>query len=177
MKIPLQITTRDFDLTEADENAIREKAKNLDLFYDHIMSCRVLVEIPHRHQRKGILYNVRIEITVPDGELVVKKEPHEDLFVAIRSAFNTARRQLQDYAEQRRGDVKYHEEMPHARVGKLFPERGYGFLITPDDREIYFHQNSVIGGKFKSLDIGMKVRFVEELGEKGPQATTVYTTS
>lgn len=32
MKIPLQITTRDFDLTEADENAIREKAKNLDFF-------------------------------------------------------------------------------------------------------------------------------------------------
>lgn len=93
MKIPLQITTRDFDLTEADENAIREKAKNLDFFYDQIMSCRVLVEIPHRHQRKGILYNVRIEITVPDGELVVKKEPHEDLFVAIRSAFNSARRQ------------------------------------------------------------------------------------
>jgi cold shock CspA family protein/ribosome-associated translation inhibitor RaiA len=175
MKIPLQITTRDFDLTEADENAIREKAKNLDLFYDQIMGCRVLVEIPHRHQRKGVLYNVRIEITVPDGELVVKREPHEDLFVGIRSAFNAARRQLQDYAEQRRGDVKRHEEMPQARVGKLFPERGYGFLVTPDEREIYFHKNSIIGSKFKSLDIGTKVRFVEEAGEKGPQASTVYT--
>ncbi|MCK4467404.1 MAG: cold shock domain-containing protein, partial [Desulfobacterales bacterium] len=50
---------------------------------------------------------------------------------------------------------------------------GYGFLTTPDGREFYFHKNSVLDDKFKVLKVGMKVRFVEELGEKGAQASTV----
>ena len=63
--------------------------------------------------------------------------------------------------------------MPRAIVSALFPEKGYGFLTTPDGREFYFHKNSVLHDKFKNLKIGMKVRFVEELGEKGAQASTV----
>ncbi|NVM21077.1 MAG: ribosome-associated translation inhibitor RaiA [Desulfobacterales bacterium] len=173
MKIPLQITARHFDLTERLEDVIREKAKKLDRYYDQIMRCRILVEAPHRHHHKGVLYNVRIDITVAGGELVVKREPHEDLYVAIRDAFDAARRRLQDHARRQRGDVKHHEEAPHARVSALFPEKGYGFLTTPDDREIYFHKNSVLGDKFEDLKIGTKVCFVEEPGEKGPQASTV----
>ena len=173
MKLPLQITSRDFDLTEPIESAIREEAKKLDLFYDQIMGCRVALEIPHQHQRKGVLYNVRIDITVPASEIVVKREPHEDLYVAIGDAFEAAQRQLQDYTERRRGDIKYHEELPRARVNKLFPERGYGFLVTLEGMEIYFHQNSVIKNKFKELEIGTEVYYVEKMGEKGPQASTV----
>jgi len=63
--------------------------------------------------------------------------------------------------------------MPRGIVSTLFPERGYGFLTTTDGKEFYFHKNSVLGDKFKNLRIGTKVRFVEELGEKGPQASTV----
>jgi ribosomal subunit interface protein len=173
MKIPLQITARNFDLTETIENAIREKAQKLDLFYDQIMRCRVLVEAPHRRHHKGVLFNTRIDITVPGGEIVIKREPHEDLYVSIGDAFRAAKRQIEDYIRQQRGDVKHHEETARAVVSALFPEKGYGFLTTPDGREFYFHKNSVLGNKFKDLKIGMKVRFVEELGEKGPQASTV----
>ncbi len=173
MKIPLQITARNFDLTETIEDAIREKARKLDLFYDQIMRCRVLVEAPHRRRHKGVLYNTRIDITVPDKEIVIKREPHEDLYVSIGDAFRAAQRQIEDYDRERRRKVKYHEEMPRAIVSALFPEKGYGFLTTPDGREFYFHKNSVLGDKFKDLKIGTKVRFVEELGEKGPQASTV----
>ncbi len=173
MKIPLQITARNFDLTETIEDAIRKKAQKLDLFYDQIMRCRVLVEAPHWHQHKGVLFNTRIEITVPGGEIVINREPHEELYVSIGDAFHAAQRQIEDYTRQQRGDVKHHEETPRAIVSTLFPERGYGFLTTIDGREFYFHKNSVLGDKFKDLKIGMKVRFVEELGEKGPQASTV----
>jgi cold shock CspA family protein len=69
--------------------------------------------------------------------------------------------------------VKAHELTPHARVTKLFPEENYGFLETPDGIEVYFHRNSVLGGGFDRLQIGMEVSFVEEEGEKGPQASTV----
>ena len=173
MKDPLQITARNFDLTEAIEDAVREKAEKLDVFYDQIIRCSVMLEAPHRHHRKGTLYNVRIYITVPGGELVVKREPHEDLYVAIGDAFHAARRKIEDYARRRRGKVKHHEETPRATVSALYPEKGYGFLTTPDEREIYFHENSVLGKKFGDLKVGIKVRFIEEPGEKGPQASTV----
>jgi ribosomal subunit interface protein len=173
MNIPIQITVRDFELPEAARTAIQEKVEKLDTFYEKIMSCRVVVETPHRRQQKGVLYNVRIDMGIPGADLVVKREPHEDLYVAIREAFDAARRQLQDHAHRQRGEVKFHEEVPRARVSVVFPEAGYGFLETPDGREFYFHQNSVLNNKFKALKPGMEVRFVEGQGEKGPQASTV----
>ncbi len=171
MRLPLQLTVRNMSLSEAAEADIREKAARLDSFYDQVMGCRVIVEAPHRHHHKGVLYNVRIDMTVPGSEIVIKREPHEDLYVAIRDAFDAARRQLEDFARRRRGDVKTHEAPSHARVTKLLAE--YGFLETPDGREIYFHRNSVLDGGFDRLKTGAEVRFSEEEGEQGPQASTV----
>ena len=91
--------------------------------------------------------------------------------MALRDAFDAARRQLQDYARRQRADTKVHVEPPHGRVSKLLPD--YGFLTTPDGREIYFHRNSVLGDAFETLAIDTPVRFVEEEGDKGPQASTV----
>ena len=185
------------------EAHVREAAQKLDLFYGEIMGCHVLVETPHQHHRKGKLYHVRIDLTVPGGEFVIKRAPrqiterplrfpnapddleleesresskyaaHDDIQLAIRDAFDAARRKLQDHARRRRGVLKVHEGSPHARVSKLFPEEGFGFLETPDGREIYFHENSVLESGFGGLKIGTEVHFVEELGEKGPQASTV----
>lgn len=173
MKLPLQITARNFDLPDAFREDILERAEKLDEFYARIMRCRVVVETPHRHSHEGIKYNVHIDITVPGAELVVKREPSEDLNVAIRDAFDAARRKLEDFARKQRGDVKQREETGHARITRIFSDKGYGFLTTPDGREIYFHKNSVLRGKFRQLKVGTEVRFAEEEGEKGPQASTV----
>jgi cold shock CspA family protein len=142
---------------------------------------------------------VRIDLTVPGGELVIKRAPklirplreapddveqeesrepskyaaHDDIQLAIRDAFDAARRKLQDYARRRRGVLKAHEGPPHGHVSKLFPDEGFGFLETADGREIYFHENSVLDRGFEGLKIGTEVHFAEEMGEKGPQATTV----
>ncbi|TAK09934.1 MAG: HPF/RaiA family ribosome-associated protein [Candidatus Manganitrophaceae bacterium] len=173
MQLPLQVTVRNVALSEVAEEDIREKAAMLDEYYDRIMSCHVIVDAPHRHRHKGLLYDVRIDLTVPGAELVIRREPNEDVYVAIRDAFDAARRQLEDFARRQRGDVKTHEASPYGRVSRLFPEEGYGFLETPDGREIYFHRNSVLHGGFEKLGIGSEVRFAEEEGEKGPQASTV----
>jgi ribosomal subunit interface protein len=172
MQLPLQITARDISLSEAAEDDIRAKAANLDTYYDGIMSCRVVVEGPVRHHRKGP-FTVRIDLTVPGAELVVDRHADADLYVAIRDAFDAARRRLEDYARRQRGDVKSHEETPRARVSRLFPEEDYGFLETSDGQEIYFHRRSVLHPGFDRLAIGTEVRFAEESGEKGPQASTV----
>ncbi|MBI2087412.1 MAG: HPF/RaiA family ribosome-associated protein [Deltaproteobacteria bacterium] len=202
MNLPLQITFHNMSPSPTIEALIREKAAKLDSFYDRIMGCRVTVEAPHRHHRKGKRYNVRIDITVPGGELVINRAPkpvvepdlelkqaathervgnhepskyaaHADIHVAVRDAFDAARRKLQDFARRQRGHIKAHEDQPHARVSKLFPDDGFGFLETPDGRELYFHRNSVLAPGFDRLKVGMGVYFAEEQGEKGGQATTV----
>ncbi len=202
MEIPLKITFRDMAPSPAIEANIREKAAKLDSLYDRIMSCRVIVEAPHRHHHKGKTYEVRIDLTVPGGELVINRAPkrlaaaklkrseepekdfaelhepskhaaHEDVYVAIRDAFNAAGRKLQDHARRQSGKVKVHEPAAVARIVKLFPFEDYGFLQTPDGRELYFHKNSVLTPGFDRLEVGHEVHFAEELGEKGPQASTV----
>ena len=173
MKLPLQITVRNVSVSEAVKEDIRNKAAKLDQFSDNIIGCRVTLDGPHRHQHRGLLYNVRINLAIRGADLVVKHQPHEDIYVAIRNAFDSARRKLEDYEQRLRGEVKTHATAPHARVIRLFPKDGYGFLEAPDGHEVYFHKNSVLNNAFKRLRIGTEVRFVEELGEKGPQASTV----
>lgn len=173
MKIPLRITSRNFDLTDAIEDAIHDEAEEIDRLYDKIVRCEVVLEVPHQRQKKGGIYNVRINLTVPGGQIIVTKELHEDLYVSINRAFDRASRQLKEFISQQRRDVKYHEEKPYGIIKKIFREKGYGFITTPEGRDIYFHRNSVVAGKFKDLDAGSKVQFVEAEGEKGPQASTV----
>jgi ribosomal subunit interface protein len=181
MQIPVQLSFRGIAHSDAVEASIRERAEKLEQFYDRITSCRVVVETPHAHHRKGRLYHVRIDLTVPGREIVVGRDPaahhaHEDVHVAIRDAFDAARRQLQDHVRKDRGDVKSHEAPRHGRVSKLFVRDGYGIIETPDGREIYFHRNSVVDDAFDRLETGHEVRFVAVEGEseKGPQATTVH---
>ena len=197
MIIPVQITFRNVASMPEVEAKIRARAQKLEKFYSPITSCRVLVEAPARHRQKGYSFHVRIDLTVPEDEIVVKREstlyPKEKdigderrrklmetrperkhLEVAIREAFHAARRRPEDHARQKRADVKTHEPIPQARVTKLFPVEGYGYIETPDGREIYFHANSVLNKRFKSLKLGSKVSFTEEAGEKGPQASTVH---
>jgi cold shock CspA family protein len=175
MELPLQITAPDFPLSEAVEAEIREKAANLDLYYDRILRCRVVVEAPVGHHRRGGPYTVRLDVTVPGAELVVNRQDDEDLPVAIRDAFDAMRRRLEDYVRRQRGAVKAHEEaLLPGHVSKLFPHEGYGFVETPDGREIYFHRHSVLEPGFDQVEIGTEVRFAEEAGDEGPQASTVH---
>ena len=179
MQIPLQITYRDMDPSDAVTANIHEKARKIEQFAENITSCRVTIEAPHKHHNKGRLFAVKIDITLPGDEIVVSRHPdkhhaHEDIYVAIRDAFNAARRQLEDYVRRRRGKVKYHEAPPHGLIKALFPYEDYGLIETLDGREIYFHRNSVVGADFDRLETGASVHFVETMGDKGPQASTVH---
>ena len=108
MQIPLQVTLKDMPQSEAVESRIREKAEKLSRFYDRIISCRVVVESPQRHQHQGKLYSVRIDLTVPGAELVANRAQDEDIYVAVRNAFVAITRQLEDFARRQRGEVKTH---------------------------------------------------------------------
>lgn len=196
MKNPIQIIFRDMEPTVRAQSLIERRAGELEHFYDRIMSCRIVIEMPHRRRRLGNLFHVTIDMTVPGSEIVVTHKPSQHstrrqleeekvmksseaatsdkhLEVAIRRAFDAARRRLQDYARLERGSVKKHEEGPRGQVTQLFPEEGYGFITARDGREIYFHSNSLLNSEIKELQVGTLVEFVEEKGDKGPQASTV----
>ena len=146
------------------------------------MSCRVVVEEPHRHHHQGNLFSVKIDVTLPGHEVVASKQSgqdhsHEDAYVVIRDAFDAVRRQIEDFVRKQRGDVKIHEVSPHGTIKALFPENNYGVIETTDGREIYFHRNSLLGFDFDNLKIGDRAHFSEEAGEQGPQASTVHIES
>ena len=179
MEMPVQVTFRNMPPSATIESDVREKAAKLEEFFQGIIGCRVVVEEPHRSHHQGKLVHVRIELTVPGKELVVSREPsahhaHEDAYVAVRDAFRAMRRQLEDHARVIRGDTKRHETPPEAYIARLFPAEGYGFIATADGREVYFHRNALVDQPFDRLTVGDAVRFVEEAGERGPQASTVH---
>ena len=156
----------------------RDRPVILDHYGDRIMSCRVVVDRPHEHHKEGNCYQVRIDVKVPGGEMAVKRESgqhkaYKNFDIVMRDAFDEMRRQLEDRARRERDDTKAHECTPHARVMKVFRQSGYGFLQTPDGREIYFHKDSLLDANFEDLTVGTEVSFVEELRDKGPQASTV----
>ncbi|HEY1556640.1 MAG TPA: HPF/RaiA family ribosome-associated protein [Kofleriaceae bacterium] len=178
MQIPVETTYKEIERTEAFDQRIRDWVDKLERVYDRITRCEVLLETPHRHHRQGRAYHVRVRLTVPGGEIVASHDPgpdgaHEDAYVALRDAFTATRRQLEDYVRNHfRREGKARVEPQHARVTFLDVEREWGWLEPEDGRRIYFHRNSVLGG-IDPLALGDEVRFTEEPGNLGPQASTV----
>jgi len=173
MESTLKITSRDFPLPDWLAQEIREKASKLERYCKDIIDCEVAIEAPVGHHHKGGPYKVRIDLQVKGDELAVSNQSDADLRAAVREAFDAARRQLEDYSRVMQRNTKSHQSTPVARVVRLFPDGGYGFISTPEGRELYFHRNSVLAPGFDSLEVGTEVRFDEEIGEQGPQATTL----
>jgi len=178
MKVPLQVTFRHMKRSESVEARILERAAKLERLHDQVMTGRVVVDLPQQRQRKGKVFHVRIDITVPGRELVVNRDPlinhaHEDVYVALEDAFDAMERKLKEHSHEIQGETRRETGENRGTVATLFPGEGYGFIEARDGREIYFHRNSVLNGGFDRLRQGAAVRFAEEEGEKGPQASTV----
>lgn len=113
MRAPLQITFHGLEHSNAVERYVGARAAKLDRFDPRIIRCRVALEKPHRHASHGEHYRVRIDLTVPGGEIVVERLPegdhaYEDLYAAIDAAFDDAGRRVEDFVRRQRGDVKAH---------------------------------------------------------------------
>jgi ribosomal subunit interface protein len=180
MEKPIQIAFHGITPTSELKEQIEEKATKLERYFDRIVGCRVTVECPNRRHRQGKHIRVRVELSVPGAKLVVGRDPaeseqHEDLSAALNAAFREARRQLEDHARRRdhRSRPESHEEPARAKVSRIFRKEGYGFLATPDGREVYFDARSVLGDGFRKMRVGSPVRYAEEAGDEGPQASTV----
>ena len=106
MRDKLQVTFRGMDPSTFVDTRIEESAAKLFELESRITGCHVTVEARHRHHHKGQIFHVCIDLTVPGAEIAVSREPeqdhsHEDVYVAIRDAFDAARRRLLDHAGRR----------------------------------------------------------------------------
>jgi ribosomal subunit interface protein len=173
MQVPLQITLRHMRASDALEARIREQAAKLEAFHPHVISCRVTVEELDKHQHQGRQFQVRIDARVPGREIAANRDHHEDVYVALRDAFAAVTRQLEEDIREKRGDVKLHAIPQHGRVARLLADEGYGFIATPDGRELYFSRANVVHPDFKDLAVGTEVQFIEEAAAEGPQAKRV----
>ena len=179
METPVQIDFQGMDPNAAMRDAVDERISVLEQRFGRITSGRVVVVAPTAHHQSGGIYEIHIHLSLPDGrEVNVARTPQNDerhakFEYAINDAFKRARRQLQDRVRKLQGKVKLHEPEPSGAVVRIDAEGGFGFIQTLDGREVYFHRNSVLNDGFPRLEVGTRVTFAEELGEKGPQATTV----
>ncbi len=174
--IPIEVTLRDIENTQSIDDRIRKKAEKLSQFYDRIEFCTVVVDMPKRHPHQGKLYNVRIETGVPGKRLQANNHQGENLYTEIRDAFAAIQRQLNEYANVQRGDVKTHAETLLGEIVRIFPDRDFGFIEDADGEEYYFQFSNLLNSGRQHLSVGMRVQFQALEGGETLQAGHVRIT-
>ena len=179
MQVPLKISFHNMAGSESIEALVRERVARLERQSDGIVSCRVTIEAPHKQPHRSTV-GITIDIGVPGKEIVVKREQrhHEsrdDAYQVINVAFDVAERQLEHHRELARRDVKSHEGAVYARIVRLYPDQGYGFIETPGRHNVYFHRVVVDEDAYDQLEVGSEVHYTlaDDEGPMGPQASRV----
>jgi hypothetical protein len=131
MSTPISITFPRSRPTPWLASAIETRVNRLSAICDDVQSCRVVVDIPHRHHRRGNRFRVRIELAVPGEDVAITRDAnihgairasdetawrkqydveamHRDIRLVLTDAFAAARRRLRDYVQLRRREVKRH---------------------------------------------------------------------
>jgi cold shock CspA family protein/ribosome-associated translation inhibitor RaiA len=178
MQTPTEIEFEGVQGTPELRTSIDEHIAELEGRFGRLTAGRIVVRGPGDRHRTGGQYQVSIRLVLPDGREVNtgrtprKDERYADLTFAVDNAFKRARRQLQDQARLMRGQTKQHENQPVGTVVRIDPSGEFGFLQAADGQEVYFNCNSVVDGASR-IAPGTRVSYVEQTGEKGPQASTV----
>jgi cold shock CspA family protein/ribosome-associated translation inhibitor RaiA len=182
MDVPPEIAFRGVDPTDTLKETILERIEDLEKAHQRLVSCRVVVENTTPSRTSGAVHRVHLEIAVPGrSPVVVNRKPAEankahDVVQAVEQAFDVAWRRIREEKRRQRGNVKTHPLPPHGRIVELLTNDegvGYGFLLTGDGREVYFHDHALLDLDFGDLEVGMEVRFTEAAGRDGPQASSV----
>lgn len=182
MDTNLEIAFHNMDPQPELDAYIRERAEKLEKLFDRMVGMRVAVENQHRQHRTGNIYDVHIELMVPGNDIVVSRQPKKAkeryanpyARTSIRDAFEAAERQLKEYKQKLRNDVKVQDTEQPGRVAQLNPAEDHGFIVTGGGTQLYFHRNSCINVSFDELATGEPVKYIETAGDTGPTASKVW---
>lgn len=171
------ITWRNLTRSEAVENLVRKRIEAVERFCPEAVGLRVTLDAPQkpRHAARG--FDVRLHLEVPGPDLDVARTVRhghaaEDIVRAVNAAFTALEKRIKETRRIMAGqEVKHHPAILHGEIVELEPDLGYGFLRGDDGREVYFQKDSLVTGNWDSLELGARLRFREQDGEKGPFAT------
>lgn len=174
MQVPVQITIRDVPHYTSVEKHIYRKAQKLNQFCKQLIACNIVLEQVQKHQNNGKLFNVRIYVSLPRKiELVINHNQNENMYIAIRDAFEDMTRKIEEASQKLKGDIKVHPTLLEGHIVRLFNYDDFGFIESFDGTEYYFNAGNVAHPHFSQLEVGNGVRFIEMLGDEGPQAHRV----
>jgi len=100
MRDPVEITLRGVPQSAALERYIGEQARALERQCERVQACQVVVEALQRPRQRGAQIAVRLNIMLPGAEVVVNREHGEDVYIALRDAFEAATLQLKDHVRR-----------------------------------------------------------------------------
>jgi cold shock CspA family protein/ribosome-associated translation inhibitor RaiA len=176
--VPPEIAFRNVEPTDNLKALIQEGIDSLERVHPRLVSCRVMVEEVNRG-----FPHVRLDLSVPGNEIVINStdapaDPtNRDVAAAIRSAFDVARRQLRERrVRQSTVEWRRRDRAPSGRILRLVmesPSDRYGFLLSDDGREVYFHESALKGLLYDELEEGTEVHFTETSGKDGANAASV----
>lgn len=139
MSNEFQIVFHNIDQSDALTESVNKRVEKLRRYNGDIIGGRVVLDSPHNNHHKGKVYSVTLELHTPNKEVVVTQEQHdnhahEDLYVAIRDAFNAAERQLKSV------DKKHRKQAMHKNPDAVVD--GTEGIVDDDDLPEY---NSAVG--------------------------------
>lgn len=173
MKQPMELRFLGMEPSAAVEAAARDKVAKLDQFCRDLMACRVTIELLHKHKHQGRPFAVRVDVTLPGRELSVDRVQHEDVYVALRDAFDDMKRQLEDVVRRVRRQEKAHPSLLHGQVVRFDDADRCGFIRAADGNEYWFGPENVAGTPFEHIELGTEVQFIPEVAAEGRQAKRV----
>jgi ribosomal subunit interface protein len=181
MESRVQITFQGIPPSDAVRAAVFEHMERIERHH-RVNRSRIVIAAPHLHSRHGNLYSVRIDATVPGAELFVNRDhhddqSHEDVYVALRDAFEALERQFARRADRHARRRPERQAAPvgpsHGVVTMVLAHMGYGYIESDDGHEVYFHQDGLNGLDINALEVGSEVSFIEFEGDQGNQARAI----
>src|SRR5665647_1976661 len=171
----LKIETRNVELRKGWQKRIEEEKEKMVRHYaNFVLHLRVSIDATKHHKEGG--FELKLVATVPNDTVVVSRKG-ENMNALLVEAFDVLSLQLKEILRKKRKDQKAMDAGVEAGsfgvVRKVSPFESYGFIVTPDEREIYFHENSLKDILLDQLIEGAEVMYGETVGDKGPQASWV----
>jgi cold shock CspA family protein/ribosome-associated translation inhibitor RaiA len=173
----LKIETRNLDLRKGWKDKIEEeKAKLIRTYAGFVLRLRVTIESTSNYKEGGC--EVRIVAAVPNDTVVVKRWG-ENVRSLLVEAFDVLGLQLKSITskKQNKKGAKLQGAVlagdSSGIIKKVFPDESYGFIMTVDEQEVFFHENSLKDLSIDDLSEGDAVLMNVTEGDKGPQATWV----
>ncbi len=171
----LKVEARNVELRKGWQKKIdEEKEKLVRHFANFVLHLRVSIEATAHHKEGG--YELKLVASVPNDTVVVARKG-ENVGPLLIEAFDVLTAQMKEIQRKKRQSQKSADDVDdgtqYGVIRKVSPFESYGFIVSQDAREIYFHENALKDVAIDSLTEGDSVMYGESVGDKGPQASWV----